>query len=60
LLVKGSDIALFSQEGAKKLKIEDDASGNYLRCSFDIGGSSTDAQIRLSPYISVKWAALKS
>ncbi len=56
LLVNGNDIALFSQEGARNLRIEDDASGNYLRCSFN--GSSADAQIRLFPYISVKWVAL--
>lgn len=58
LLMQGNDVALFSQEGAKKLTIEDDDSGHYIRCQFDIDGASSDAQIQINPYISVKWVTL--
>lgn len=58
LLIQENNIALFSQEGAEKLTIKNDASGNYLHCQFDIDGASADAQIRISPYISIKWSTL--
>ena len=55
---QGNDVALFSQEGATTLSVEDDASGQYLRCKFDIDGACADAKISISPSISVKWVTL--
>ena len=58
LLVNGTEIAVFCQEGAKRLSIENDAVGQYLCGYFEIDSTFVDAQIRVSPHISVKWSTL--
>ena len=60
LLVQGNEVALFSQEGATRIKVENDLSGQYLRCQFDIEATHSDVQVHVKPLISVKWASMLS
>lgn len=52
------EVALFSQEGAKRLVLRRDASGKYLYCEFELGLVKTSAEVRVLPKISVKWNTL--
>lgn len=45
-------------KGRKKISIENDNSGRYLRVLFELNDAHTEATIRISPDITVKWATL--
>jgi len=52
------EVALFSQEGAKRLVLRQDTSGKYLYCEFELGLAKTSAKVPVLPKISVKWNTL--
>ncbi|MCV2884703.1 hypothetical protein OE749_08340 [Aestuariibacter sp. AA17] len=46
------------QEGAEELKIQRDASGQYILCNFKFDGAKSKVQIFVEPEIKVNWSTL--
>jgi hypothetical protein len=59
LVFNGEDIALFSSERAKKITLENDKSGHYLTCEFDLKDSLSKLELRLKPFISVRYFSIR-
>ncbi|MBN3575901.1 hypothetical protein [Vibrio neptunius] len=55
-----SDIVVASvcQEGARELKIQEDASGQYISCNFEFGDAKSKVRIQVKPEIKVDWSTL--
>jgi len=59
LNMHGQKVAQVSQEGATRLTLHEDASGNYLRCDFDQAAmANSRVEVRLKPRIMVDWSTL--
>lgn len=60
LVTEGCNIATFSQEGVKKISIINDKLVSYLKLSFGLSESHTEASVQIRPHIAIKWSTLKS
>ena len=58
LFVQNIEVAYFSQEGAQRITLQSDLSGESLICDFKIDSSVGRAEIRLTPQINVHWSTL--
>ena len=60
LLSCGAELAVFCQELGREIKIIDSQSGKYLICSFSLGNSNSQAEIHISPRVTVNWYVLET
>jgi hypothetical protein len=59
LVFNGEDIALLSSERVQKITLENDKSGNYLTCEFDLKDSLSKLELRLKPFISFRYFSIR-
>ncbi|KMW72049.1 hypothetical protein TI10_18350 [Photorhabdus luminescens subsp. luminescens] len=58
LELNGNRIAGYLSEGVNSFKIKDEINGEYIHSEIIFADTRTEVEIRLKPFISVKWGTL--
>ncbi|MDE1475748.1 hypothetical protein KKJ17_11280 [Xenorhabdus bovienii] len=58
LEINGNKIAGYLSEGVKSFKVKDEINGEYIHSEIMFADTRTEVEIRLKPFISVKWGTL--